>query len=213
MKTDSAKLQALKAKGLGKKHTPTDNSDFEGKVNLRYGMLSLLGGAANCTVLEAFGGEGHLYDACYTGVKDHIAFELRSIKRPGWIQGDNKILLPKYVAKNGGWNLYDLDAYSNPWPLASMVAKLRPSGVFGMVMTCCVSRTLATANLEPYFRKVSGANNLPDTGLFVRYYDDLIELAVSDWAQYGVTVIDGRRARSKKMGAKTRYYSFLVEKK
>jgi len=211
MKTDSRSTQELRHKAKkGSNPAPIDNTDFQMKINIRHLVVTMLGGIKECSVLEAFAGEGHIYDACYTKAIDHIAFDIKSIKRPGWIQGDNNILLPKHI--NGGYNLYDLDAYSDPWTLAAEVARLRDSGIFGMVLTCSQTRNLHAGNLSPYMRRASGYGHLPKNPLVARYYDELIELCVSDWARHGVKVLRGWRARSNAFLSKTRYYGFLLDK-
>jgi len=191
-------------------YKPTDNSDFEGKVQLRQWLLDQLGGVKKLGVLECFGGEGHLHDACYTQAKKHMAFELRAMPhRPTWISGDNQILLEKHVQ---GWDLYDLDAYASPWYMAHSVCRLRGPGRFGIVATCCTNRTLRAGNMMGYERFASGYGKLPNSPLLVRFYDDIIRCVVNEWFRFGVQFEKGKRLRSAARSSPTRYYAFVLNK-
>lgn len=172
----------------------TDNSDPKAKIVLRQWLLKELGGAPNTKVLELFGGMGHLYDAVYTDVKAHMAFELRKVDRPGWLQGDNRTLL-KTRAK--GWDLYDLDAYASPWTLANDICRLREDGEFAMALTCGVYRSLNTGSINGFVRQRIGLNGIGnETGLITRWYFDIAKWLMLDWKRYGVTVKKARYIHS-----------------
>lgn len=199
-------------KGVGVFKESTDNSDIEGKRMVRNWCMAQSGGAKKTKVLELFGGLGHVHDACYVNppVAAHMAFELRKVDRPTWVAGDNRILLPKYV--NQGWDLYDLDAYSNPWILGLNVCRLRKPGKFTFAITCGIIRGLNTGKTNGYIRQVSGYNGLPDSGLLTRFYDEVVKCCVNDWRKYGVNILKGVRIKSKGSHLVS-YYGFLLEKK
>lgn len=189
----------------------TDNSDLEGKKLIRAWLLKELGGAANCKVLELFGGMGHVHDACYIGVKEHMAFELRKVDRPGWLQGDNRTLL-KTRAK--GHDLYDLDAYANPWMLANDVMRLRESGRFGLAITCGIYRSLNTGCINGFVRQRIGLNGLAnETGLITRWYMDIVKWLMLDWTEaHGIEIIDAKHIASIHSNL-VHYFGVIVEKK
>lgn len=59
-----------------------DNSTFTEKVTLRRKALTLLDewGVDEPVVMETHGGEGHLFDACYSHLGDGVVFEKDPIK-------------------------------------------------------------------------------------------------------------------------------------
>jgi len=190
-----------------------DNSDIEGKKVIRDWCLEQMGGAANCTVLELYGGQGKIYDACYANppVKKHMAFEIKKgvgADRPTWVHGDNKVLLPKYVQ---GWDLYDLDAYTEPWQLALVIAHLRKPGRFALALTCGVYRPMHGGALVGYLRQASGYNGLPQNGLLCRFYEDVIQACFNDWGRFGVTVEEAKRVHSIST-FNVKYYGVIVNK-
>lgn len=204
--------QAKLGKGVGEFKSSTDNSDIEGKKMIRDWCMKQHGGPAKTRVLELFGGLGHVYDHCYAqpGLAAHTAFELRKVDRPTWIAGDNRILLPKYIGK--GWDLFDLDAYSNPWILAANICRLRAPGKFTFAVTCGIIRGLNTGTTNGYIRQASGYNGMPDSGLLTRFYEDIVKCCANDWLKYGVTIKEAVKTRSIGSHLVT-YYGFALEKK
>lgn len=165
----------------------TDNSDPLAKIVLRRWMLKEMGGIKNTKVLELFGGMGHIYDGVpYTDAKKHMAFELRKVNRPTWLQGDNRTLLTKNAT---GWDLYDLDAYASPWTLANDVCRMREDGRFALALTCGIYRSLNTGSVNGFVRQRIGLNGIAnETGLITRYYFDICRWLMQDWQRWGVTV-------------------------
>lgn len=169
----------------------TDNSDPQAKVLLRNWLMDQVGGAPNIGVLELFGGMGHIFDDCYTQVPRHMAFELRKVNRPTWLQGDNRTLLRTKV--NDGWDLYDLDAYASPWMLANDICRMRADGRFAMALTCGIYRSLNTGSINGFVRQRIGLNGIGnETGLISRWYFDIIKILMNDWARWGVTVEEAK---------------------
>ncbi len=173
----------------------TDNSDPIAKVLLREWLLDQMQGPEDTRVLELFGGMGHIYDDCYTEIKKHMAFELRKVDRPTWLQGDNRTLLRTRV---NGWDLYDLDAYASPWLLANDICRMREDGRFAMALTCGIYRSLNTGSINGFVRQRIGLNGMGnETGLISRFYFEVIKLLMNDWQRWGVTVEEAKYIGSK----------------
>lgn len=169
----------------------TDNSDPRAKVLLRQWLLDQVGGPKKAAVLELFGGLGHIFDDCYTQVPKHMAFELRKVDRPTWLQGDNRTLLKNKV--NDGWNLFDLDAYASPWTLANDICRMREDGRFAMALTCGIYRSLNTGSINGFVRQRIGLNGIGnETGLITRWYFDIIRILMNDWARWGVSIEEAK---------------------
>lgn len=169
-----------------------DNSDPLAKVLLRRWLIKELGGIKNTKVLELYGGLGHLYDHVpYTDAKEHMAFELRKVNRPTWLQGDNRILLKDHAL---GWDLYDIDSYTVPWQLANDICRMREDGRFGFALTCGMYRSFNTGKLTPFLRQRIGLNGIAygETGLITRWYFDAVRWLMLDWQRWGVTVERGK---------------------
>lgn len=187
----------------------TDNSDPVAKVLLREWLLDSLKGREDTKVLELFGGMGHIYDACYTDIKTHLAFEMRKVNRPTWLQGDNRMLLR---TRAQGWDLYDLDAYASPWQLANDVCRMREDGVFGMALTCGIYRSLNTGSINGFVRQRIGLNGLAnETGLITRWYMQIIEILMNDWSRWGVKVLKAKHIGSSGSHL-IHYFGVIVEK-
>lgn len=187
----------------------TDNSDLEAKQMIREWALNKVGGPKKASVLELYGGMGHIYDACYTEVPKHMAFELRKVNRPGWIQGDNRTLLRTRV---NGWNLYDLDAYASPWMLANDICRMRDPGKFVMVFTCGIFRSLNTGTLNGFVRQRVNLNGMTNLHTLIsRFYMDIIEYLMLDWSRWGVEVLEAKHIRSA-MTHKVHYFAAEVKK-
>jgi len=187
----------------------TDNSDIEAKVLLRRWLLDELGGATNCNVLECYGGLGHIHDAVYTEVKKHMAFELRKVNRPTWLQGDNRVLLTKNAK---GWDLYDVDAYADPWRLAASCHRLTDSKRYGMAITDGLFRSLNTGVVNGFVRQRISYNGITgNSGLITRWYEDIVKWLIQDWGRYGVSVEKAKKIKSKNSHLVT-YYGLILRK-
>jgi hypothetical protein len=191
-----------------------DNANIDNKVALREWLLGRLGGAEECAVLELFGGQGVLHDACYTDVKRHLAFDLKKVNRPTWLQGDNRVLLQTRV---NGWDLYDLDAYSIPWQLAYDIARMREPGVFGFAVTCGMPRPFCAGTIHPFIRKKVGLGGMDfnGCGILFRFYEDIVRIMLTDMeTKYGVKVIEAKQSWADPANPQLSpaYFAFLMEK-
>ncbi len=189
--------------------TGTDNSDPQAKKMVRDWLLSQSKGPVDTKVLELYGGMGHVFDGCYTKIKTHMAFELRKVDRPTWIQGDNRVLLRSRVK---GWDLYDLDAYASPWILANDICRMREDGRFTMAITDGIYRSLNLGSANGFVRQRIGLNGLAnETGLITRWYWQIVELLMLDWERWGVKVIEAKHIKSN-ASRLIQYYGVVLEK-
>ncbi len=167
-----------------------DNSDMKAKILIREWLLEQMGGAINCSVLELYGGMGHVFDQCYTEVPKHMAFELRKVDRPTWVQGDNRMLLKTNAQ---GWDLYDVDAYASPWLVANDIMRLREPGKFALAITDGVARSLCTNQINGFVRQRIGLNGMAqETGLLHRWRADIVKWLMLDWERFGVKVLEAK---------------------
>jgi hypothetical protein len=103
-----------------------DNSTFHEKVTLRKKALEWLDhyGVSEPIVFEAFGGEGHLFNACYSHLDTGVVIEKDSIKasrlasqRPSWrvYEGDSIGAMAAGVGGDLAFDLLDIDPYGSCW--------------------------------------------------------------------------------------------------
>lgn len=94
----------------------TDNSFFDEKVALRINSLSLIK-KDKIKVLEAFGGDGYLWEAVKRNTEKHIStfrIDKKEDKKGVYMTGDNiKYLSSLDLSK---FDIIDLDAYGSPFP-------------------------------------------------------------------------------------------------
>lgn len=187
-----------------------DNTDPEGKIAVRNYLLNTQGGPSNCNVMELFGGEGFLYDSCYTQVKKHIAFDLRAIDRPGWVKGDNRILLKSRV---NGWDLYDVDSYGNPWILCNDICRMRDDGIFSMAVTCGMYRVFTTGTVPKFILQSANLGDVitKNNISIAKFYKDIIRLLILDWQKWGVKVLEAKYTNSKHSNF-VNYFGFVLQK-
>ncbi len=98
-----------------------DNSTISAKIKLRRNLLRLL---PDPVVLEAYGGRGHVFNACYRTIQRGIVFEkdakralCLALQRPTWAvyEGDCVSAIRAGVGGHLPINLLDLDPYGQPW--------------------------------------------------------------------------------------------------
>ena len=186
-----------------------DNSDLASKVAIRRWLIDQLGGLENLSVLELYAGLGQMFDECFDGCNRHLGIEKRRVQRPNWITGDNRKLLPSHV--NDGWDIYDGDAYDNPWVILSDVCRMRGPGCFGLLATCGIGRGLKNGKTNGFIRQVTGTDGLSDTRLLFRWYDDIIQMIFSRWISHGCQVVKCKRVQNVNNPA-VWYYAIIVKK-
>jgi len=166
----------------------TDNGDPFSKIAVRKQALDWA--PKSPTILECYAGEGHMYRAVWKNAGGgHLGMDKRFARKPGDIngecwRGDNATMI-KRAMERGPWDIIDLDAYANPWPLMRALLKLQPERDLVVTATCTLCRSIELGSSD-FACAVAGAN-LTYTGLMRRWYDDIIRWAV-DWAVLGARV-------------------------
>lgn len=99
-----------------------DHSTFKEKVALRRALLEEL--KKPPTILDAYGGRGLLYRACYDGLvssgcvidKDARKVELLARQRPDWVvvQGNSEALIDAGLMADVQFDVLDADAWGSP---------------------------------------------------------------------------------------------------
>ncbi len=166
-------------------NTKTDNGDHAGKILIREEALAAAGKAPK--VLDCYAGEGVMYQAVWCRASSYLGVEKRFARRAGhpagrcW-RGNNETLIAKAMQQEP-WDVVDLDAYGNPWPMLRKVLKLATGKRLVVPATCGLNRAMATGSSD-FAAAVSGASRLSYLGLMVRWYDDVIRWTLS-WCVRG----------------------------
>lgn len=188
-----------------------DNAELDVKVAVRDWCMERLGGAANCNVCELYGGEGVMYDACYTDVRSHVAFDLKPIQRKGWLCGDARVLWEAHA--KDGFNLVDCDAYGVPWVMLNDVMRLiPPTKRFAVAITDGQIRRLQIGGIDGFTRQVINYAGLPASGLLAQWREDIVRWMMLYWKeQHHVQVLEAVQGKS--TSTKVHYFGLLCEKK
>lgn len=156
-----------------------DNSTFTEKVTLRRKALTLLDewGVADPVVMETHGGEGHLFDACYSHLDEGVVFEKDPIKvtrlarqRETWAVYKADCIESVRAGAGKQWvvDLLDTDPYGSCWDIVdAFFSSERPFAERMVIaVNCGLRQKLASGSgwevkqLEPMVRKY-GANLHP----------------------------------------------------
>jgi hypothetical protein len=158
-----------------------DSSDLEAKTMIRTLALEL--SAKPALVLDLFAGEGRMHQAVWHAADRYLGIDRRYSRARDdglcW-QGDNRVLLAPAMAE-ASWNIFDLDAYDNPWPLGRRLIGTMSCPEFTMTITCGIGRGLRNGKTNGYVRRTSGTKGLSDTRLLHRWYDDVVRWIVTDY--------------------------------
>jgi hypothetical protein len=195
------------------KAVKTDNGDPEAKFMIR--RQALAWAPEKPAVLEAYAGEGHMFRGVWKAAAGrHLGIDVR-FRRPSgdpngecW-RGDNLVLM-KRAMEQAPWNIIDLDAYANPWPLLRRVCKMASARPLVVTTTCTLERAMRTGRSD-FTCAIAGAN-LSYTGIMSRWYDDIIRWTLA-WCQGGTKVqaVACRRLHSEAAWSHTRYYVIKYE--
>jgi hypothetical protein len=190
------------------KPAKTDNGDPEAKFMVR--RQALAWAPEKPAVLEAYAGEGHMFRGVWkAAVGRHLGMDVRFRRPDGdpngkcW-RGDNFQLIKQAMAY-APWDIVDLDAYANPWPLLRQVCKMAAARPLIVTATCTLERTMQTGGSD-FTCAIAGAN-LTYTGIMSRWYDDIIRWALA-WCQGGTKVqaVECKRLHSIAASSSTMYY-------
>ncbi len=194
---------------------PTDNSSAARKTRLRQIAIEWLGGPSECRVLDTFAGSGFMRSACYGDCKAYLGIDIKDTGTPGQLIGDNRVLAPAHADH---FNLFDCDAYNNPWILCDDILQQRTKkGRIVMVTTCNAIRLLMGVSPGYHWRKLGlselikfrQANTKKGAFPILRWHDDFIRIVLTDWRSLGFDI--GRCIRTisarSGVGHKVRYYA------
>jgi hypothetical protein len=190
----------------------TDNGDPQAKIIVR--EQALRWAPERPAVLECFAGGGHMYRGVWKAMAGrHLGMDVR-FRRPSgdpsgecW-RGDNEVLLGRAMQR-GPWDIIDLDADANPWPLLRRVLKLVPARPVVVTATCGID--LAIRNGASDFACAVARYPFAYSGMLTRWYDDVIRWAIA-WVQGGSSL---RAVQAKRMvgqhDAQMRYYAIRFD--
>ena len=169
-----------------------DNSTYKQKVALRRKLLSFVD---TPIVMETHGGEGKLYNACYTHIGQGVVFEKNSDKsavlgkqRPTWAvyEADCVMALAGGAGAHLAVNFVDLDPYGEPWPaIDAFFSSDRP---FPPCLVLAVNDGLKLkigTGAAWHVKSLMGVVRKYGTNLYGRYLDICAELVNEKAAQAG----------------------------
>jgi len=116
----------------------------------------MVGGPASARVLDLFAGRGLMRQLAYQGVAEYCGVD-RKYQRPGreCIKANNLAVL-SVVMGMAEWNIFDLDAYANPWPLFGRVVSLCSPGRKIAVLTDGTARDTHSVNPSRELLRIVG---------------------------------------------------------
>lgn len=128
---------------VGGKSRTVDNSAKKTKVKIRSEILELIG-ADRAHVFDAFCGAGSMYDSVWKSAASYVGCDLTWYKDERSVYcADNRRVLRSVDIST--YNIFDLDAYGNPWDCATIIADRYPMKKgrrIGMVLTDGMLNTL-----------------------------------------------------------------------
>lgn len=186
----------------------TDNGDISAKVAVRARALEWLGGPAEVRVLDCFAGFGVMRDRCYAGVRGYLGIENRNVRMPRVLCGDNMLLAP---GRADLFDLFDLDAYGDPWTLATAVCAARSSpDPFALVLTCGVRRRLSSGRSSRIIEMTLGLPRDYKAASLYHWYDTFSSIAIG---RLGVEVVRCVRAPRRGAVSNVWYWAILAVKR
>lgn len=152
----------------------TDNTNKAAKIALRKAAINFVGEPC---VFDAYAGEGHMYDKCYRQAKEYYGVD-RKYQRPvndprGRCKRADNLSEIRNPQHRGRYNLVDLDAYDNPWPLLRPAISLLLPGRCAIIATCAQKRC---SRVSKSLRNALGINfrNHANIPLIEKYYSEAI---------------------------------------
>jgi hypothetical protein len=156
-----------------------DNSDLRSKLMILQEALKIIGGPSSAKVLDLFAGKGVMRKKAWADVAAYLGCD-KKYSRPDCLRGDNMRLIDHMMTMDS-WNVFDLDAWANPWPLASRIASILPGGRFVFVLTCSQQRALTGSTGGTFLRLTAGYPAHWDCRMLFRFYADLVKWQVASW--------------------------------
>lgn len=132
--------------------TQVHNAQPEKKAEIRARLVTALGGAANCRVIETHSGPGVMRRLVYAGAADWLGID-KDPASPDAIHCENTLALRAIDLQR--FNLFDVDAFGSPWECVWIVSrrrKIAKGELIGLAMTSgqqggqiAISRNVRTA--------------------------------------------------------------------
>lgn len=139
-----------------------------GKVALRRWLLEQL---ADPEVLDCYSGDQEMRRLAYEGIPWRGIDKVQG--GPGQYVGDNLRVVRALDLTR--WNLFDVDAYGEPWALLRIIAKRRPlTGRVGVVLTASGRNTMA-AKMSATCEAATGCAWWPPKGEAATLLVDIME--------------------------------------
>ena len=161
-----------------------DNTNLGLKIKLRKKAIEYAGGNNKAFVLDLFAGKGNMRKFAWAKVARYVGCD-KKYSRPNYecIKGDNERLLPGLL-KIDSFNIFDLDAYSNPFPLGKKICDLINPGEYQFILTDGINRDLSSKNPSRKILKIIDWNtsDLPH-GLLCNFkiHDDIVDWFLGEW--------------------------------
>ena len=170
--------------------------------------LYMMGGPARCEVLDLFAGAQVMRASCYGDVAAYLGVDRKDAGLPDMLIGDNRRLLPGILKRRPSWNVFDCDAYDNPWILVNDLCRLAPACRFVTIATCGIARGLKDGRSNAFIRQAVGLGALSDRGLLYRWYDEVVRWVLEKCGKNGPKPLTAKRLRSI-LNADVWYYAIL----
>lgn len=148
----------------------------------REAIAAVADAGASLKVLDCYAGEGVMFRSVWKDAAAYLGMDKRFARRQGdpsgrcW-RGNNETLIAKAMAADT-WEVVDLDAWGNPWPLLRQVLRNARGQRMVAVLTCGLGRSMAGPGGD-FAAAIAGASRLSTTTLLVRWYDDIIRWALA----------------------------------
>lgn len=128
------------------------------KLQLRRRAMDFVGGPERASVLDLFAGDGAMYRAVWSQAADYHGCDNEEWYRDGrkvWICDNLRLLRAIDLSP---FNVYDLDAYGQPWDqLYLLAARRRLDPGERAVIVCTIGMRHAMINKIPHGRKKEGS--------------------------------------------------------
>lgn len=186
----------------------TDNTNIRLKLSIREWAGTRLG--EEWRVLDLYcGSEGRMYSgiwykaADYFGVDKNVPHKLANTCRMSAEVASQQLNLDDY-------NVFDIDPYSNPWPVARQIIRRRGAGKFAMILTSSEYRGNGFAFGCEIVRRSIGASGLSNYSMLGHFSDLVTRLMVRSLAEIdGVRLLAAARAKT---STNVEYISLVLDK-
>jgi hypothetical protein len=197
--------------GAGLKKTDNNPQAFKAKVDIRRRVLEQVGKPA--AVFDAFAGSGEMFTAIWSGADRYVGCDLKYRPFTGdcrmMFAADNRRVMRAIDLRP--FNVFDLDAYGNPWEQAIIIADRRPVGA-GELLGLAITEGNGLSykgNVMPHaIRMLTGLR--PGIVGLSRKQDDVITRAIAGLAKRMRCDVVKRWQAEGRTGASMRYIGLVL---